>query len=293
MPASSDYTATAKDGSVYLKHGRPTDDLRFEFGENWEKFLNLVNEERIEASREVLQSMLELESLEGTTFLDVGSGSGLMSLAAAQLGAEAIYSFDYDARSVACTKALKRRFLPECDGWTITQGDCLNETFLSALPRYDIVYAWGVLHHTGDMWQALDNVITLVKPGGLLYIAIYNDQGWMSRAWRRVKRFHCRGRLHRWMVIATFMPLLFLVALASDLLKGRSPLKRYRSYRARGMSEVHDWFDWLGGYPFEVAKPEEVFAFCRDRHFTLQQLRTRGGKLGCNEFVFRCSIRTS
>ena len=265
-------------------------DLRFEFGDNWAKFLKLVNEERMEASRTVLQSMLEFESLEGITFLDVGSGSGLMSLAAAQLGADAIYSFDYDVNSVACTKALKKRFLPECDAWIIMEGDCLNEAFMSTLPHYDIVYAWGVLHHTGAMWQALENVITRVRSGGLLYIAIYNDQGWQSRAWCRVKRFYCRGRLQRWLVIAKFMPFLFLTALVTDLIKGRSPLKRYRSYTARGMSTVRDWIDWLGGYPFEVAKPEEVFAFCRERHFILQRLKTRGGKSGCNEYVFRRSV---
>jgi 2-polyprenyl-6-hydroxyphenyl methylase/3-demethylubiquinone-9 3-methyltransferase len=53
------------------------------------------------------------------------------------------------------------------------------------------------------------------------------------------------------------------------------------------MSRVHDWFDWLGGYPFEVARPEEIFAFYQARGFSLERLKTCGGGLGCNEFVLR------
>ncbi len=54
----------------------------------------------------------------------------------------------------------------------------------------------------------------------------------------------------------------------------------------RGMSRWHDYLDWVGGYPFEVAKPEEVFEFCRDRGFELENMTTCGGGFGCNEFVF-------
>ena len=55
------------------------------------------------------------------------------------------------------------------------------------------------------------------------------------------------------------------------------------------MSMAHDWRDWLGGYPFEVAKPEQIFDFLKARGFTLERLKTCGGGLGCNEFVFRNS----
>lgn len=52
------------------------------------------------------------------------------------------------------------------------------------------------------------------------------------------------------------------------------------------MSHWHDWIDWVGGYPFEVAKPELIFDFYRDRGFTLHNMTTCGGGGGCNEFVF-------
>jgi 2-polyprenyl-6-hydroxyphenyl methylase/3-demethylubiquinone-9 3-methyltransferase len=52
------------------------------------------------------------------------------------------------------------------------------------------------------------------------------------------------------------------------------------------MDRWHDFLDWVGGYPFEVATPEQVFEFCAARGFELRKLATAGGSHGCNEFVF-------
>jgi len=55
--------------------------------------------------------------------------------------------------------------------------------------------------------------------------------------------------------------------------------------RSRGMSKLWDIVDLLGGYPFEVARPEAVFDFFRSRGFQLEKLLTDGG-YGCNQSVF-------
>jgi 2-polyprenyl-3-methyl-5-hydroxy-6-metoxy-1,4-benzoquinol methylase len=73
---------------------------RFEFGGNWTRFLRLVNDERIAHAQEALSAMLGTKSLQGKSFLDVGSGSGLSSLSAARLGVGRIHSFDFDPQSV-------------------------------------------------------------------------------------------------------------------------------------------------------------------------------------------------
>ncbi|RMH79171.1 MAG: class I SAM-dependent methyltransferase [Calditrichaeota bacterium] len=160
---------------------------RFSFGKNWSRFLATLDNERIEKAEESLREMLGVEDLAGRTFIDVGSGSGLFSLAARRLGAQ-VHSFDYDPDSVGCTAELKRRYFPDDDAWTVEQGSVLDREYLQGLGQFDVVYSWGVLHHTGDMWSALENVKGLVKPGGELFIAIYNDQGYKSMRWTWIKK---------------------------------------------------------------------------------------------------------
>src|ERR1041384_7288521 len=160
---------------------------RFEFGKNWTKFLELLNDERIAEAESSLREMLECENLNGKSFLDIGSGSGLFSLAARRLGAR-VHSFDYDPQSVACTRELRRRFFPDDAQWQVGAGSALDEQYLRALGLFDVVYSWGVLHHTGAMWQALAHAALPVAPGGRLFIAIYNDVGWRSNLWRAIKR---------------------------------------------------------------------------------------------------------
>jgi SAM-dependent methyltransferase len=259
---------------------------RFQFGRNWTMFLRSLNTDRIGRAEESLEQMLNVESLNGKRFLDVGSGSGLFSLAARRLGAR-VHSFDYDPHSLASTAELKRRYFPEDPEWCVEQGSVLDEQYLRTLGQFDIVYSWGVLHHTGSMWQALENVVPLVKPGGTLFIAIYNDQGKRSHRWRSVKKaYNSLPPNLRFLVLWPSFFQLWWKRLLKDLLAGR-PFQSFRNYKAlRGMSLWHDVVDWVGGYPFEVAKPEEIFDFYHERGFQLVRLTTQGGDLGCNEFVF-------
>lgn len=263
---------------------------RFAFGENWSRFAQSVDDQRIARADESLQDMLESERLEGLSFLDAGSGSGLFSLAARRLGAQ-VTSFDYDPRSVACTEELKRRFFPGDSSWHIEQGSVLDKEYLANVGQFDIVYSWGVLHHTGQMWQAMENVAPLVRPGGKLFIAIYNTQVPWTPVWRLIKKIYNR--------LPTFLKMPYVLLLSAGI-ELRSLVfntvtgnpRRYfhtrKNYRSnRGMSHWHDTVDWIGGYPFETAKPEEVFDFYRGKGFSLQRITTCGGSLGCNQYVFQ------
>jgi SAM-dependent methyltransferase len=259
---------------------------RFPFGRNWQRFLRLLNQERIEAAELSLRQMLEIESLDGKTFLDVGSGSGLFSLAACRLGAK-VLSFDYDTESVACTSQLKHTFFPTDGDWRVERGSALDQEYLLGLGRFDVVYSWGVLHHTGAMWDALENMSPLVKQDGKLFIAIYNDQGKMSSFWRIVKRTY--NRTPQVLRFAILWPIgVFLVAgmTIKDICRLQRPRTIFKSSSARGMSVWTDIVDWVGGYPFEVASPDPIVDFYESREFRLDRLVSCGRKLGCNQYVF-------
>lgn len=261
---------------------------RFEFGRNWQRYLTYLTEERIAEAQRSLCTMLEVEDLRTKSFLDIGCGSGLLSLAAMRLGAEKVHSFDFDPQSVACAQELKRRYFDGDESWRIQRGSVLDSGFLSSLGQFDIVYSWGVLHHTGNLWQALKNVTPLVASHGKLFIALYNDQDILSTLWKAIKRRYNHGLAWRMLIIPICGTSLAIACFIKDVLfLRRNPLSRYQEYkRSRGMAYTTDLLDWLGGYPFEVARPDSVFDFFRVRGFELAKLKTAGIGLGNNEFVF-------
>jgi 2-polyprenyl-6-hydroxyphenyl methylase/3-demethylubiquinone-9 3-methyltransferase len=263
---------------------------RFEFGRNWARFLSVLDEERIRTAERALQAMLEIDRLDAVRFLDIGSGSGLSSLAARRLGAE-VHSFDYDPQSVACTEELKRRYFPLDARWSVDRGSALDQDYMGSLGLFDVVYSWGVLHHTGRMWDALENAAIPVKPGGKLFVAIYNDTGTQSRRWRTIKR------VYNELPVVARTPFAVAVTLPGELkslagatMRGRPAdyVRSWTGYRhLRGMNKWHDIIDWVGGYPYEFATPDQLFEFYRDRGFALAKMRCGGVGLGCNELVFQ------
>ncbi len=262
----------------------PESSEHFAFGKNWWHFLSVLDDARIDEAERSLIAMIGQDRLDGQSFCDVGSGSGLLSLAARRLGAR-VHSFDLDPASVACTTEVRRRYMGDDPLWRVEEGSVLDREYLRTLGEFDVVYSWGVLHHTGAMWEAMELVADLVTPGGILWLALYNDQGWQSVVWRVVKRaYNLLPRQLRFLITFPAFVRLWGPTMLRDLLKNR-PLVSWRNYNsARGMSAQHDFIDWVGGYPYELARPDQVIAFYAARGFTVRGTRARDG-IGCNEFV--------
>ena len=270
----------------------------FSFGKNWNDFLrHRFDSDTIAAAIRDTSDFLDRSELKELTFMDVGCGSGLFSYAAHAMGAQHITSFDIDPFSVQCCLTMKER-AGSPQNWDVFQGSILDPETLRRLPAVDIVYSWGVLHHTGDMWTAIRNTAHFVKPGGHLFISIYNALEYDSltryrgsHGWLRLKRaYNRRGRIGKRAMEGWFAGKDILASLVSF----RNPLRQISQYKnKRGMSWWHDIVDWLGGYPYEFASAGEVFQFCRrELGLNLEKLKTTSS-IGCNQFLFSRPTETT
>ncbi|MDQ8757230.1 class I SAM-dependent methyltransferase [Sphingosinicella sp. LHD-64] len=231
-------------------------DEHFEFGENWLDYSRRIDDEAILEAEKGLRKLIPAELIKSARFIDIGCGSGLHSLAALRLGAAEVVAIDIDPNSVQATQDLLSRQAPEAK--TTTRLLSIFDADSADLGQFDIVYSWGVLHHTGAMWEAVERAARLVAPQGLFALALYERRP-SCVFWFREKKLYMKApevvrKLLRGLYKAAFY--------AGLLMTGRNPVRYVQTYKsARGMNFYNDVHDWMGGYPYESASVDEV----RDR----------------------------
>lgn len=252
----------------------------FKFGENWASFSRQLEETRIVEAMKSLEGLFGVDALKGKSFLDIGCGSGLFSIAAARLGASRVVGLDVDPVSVSTSKENAAHWLEEgSDGMSFQLLSALETAPMEALGKFDIVYSWGVLHHTGNMALALKNSAQRVNDRGLFMIAIYNKH-WSSLPWKIIKWLYNRvGAFGQKVLIWIFTPIIFV---AKFLVTFKNPLKM-----KRGMDFMHNIIDWVGGYPYEYASVTEMTETLKNLGFEMLLVRPAAVPTGCNEFVGR------
>lgn len=255
-------------------------EVRFQFGENWKDFSKTVDDKALQAAIDGLTRLLpDGFDPTGKTFLDIGSGSGLHSVAAARLGFKSVTATDYDSNSVEATKENASRFGVEVNAF---QDDILNTKLTGT---FDVVYSWGVLHHTGDMARAVRTAASLTKPDGLFIVALYRKSP-MCGVWGGIKRTYCMSPRP----VKKIAELGFFGVMTAA---HRAAGKKSSDYAERGMDLYHDAVDWLGGYPYQSAAPEDMpqlvgtdFELAKD--FNTRPAPVRGILgTGCAEYVYR------
>jgi 2-polyprenyl-6-hydroxyphenyl methylase/3-demethylubiquinone-9 3-methyltransferase len=264
------------------------DPVRSAFGDNWRRFAETLDRERIRKAEAFLQALLGRPRLDGLTLLEIGSGNCLYSLAARGLGAT-VHSFDQDPASIDCGIELRRRYFPGDPRWTMERGSILDARYVADLDRFDVVYAWGVLHRTGAMSDAIRNAAMLVKPGGRLVFAIHGET-LLCRPWQRIRRWYAAAdpqaqRRAREIYIS-------LLRLAFSATRGdfQSYVAGYRS--ERGLDFEHDLHAWMGGSPYEAMRPNAVAKRMKNFGFESVRSHTHGYGIGflapaCDEYVFQ------
>ncbi len=249
----------------------------FKFGDNWVSFSRQLDQPRIDDAIQSLNSLFGVDTLMGRSFLDIGSGSGLFSIAAAKLGCDPVAGIDVDPVSVQVSQENVARWLGSPVNIFFRHASVLNTQQLAELGNFDVVYSWGVLHHTGSMDEAIRNAAQLVKPGGRFMIAIYNRH-WSSGAWWVIKwLYNHAGRLGQKLLVWIFTPIIFV---AKWLATFKNPLKM-----RRGMDFMHNIVDWVGGYPYEYASMDEMIRFLNGLGFEVLEARPANTPIGCNEFI--------
>jgi 2-polyprenyl-6-hydroxyphenyl methylase/3-demethylubiquinone-9 3-methyltransferase len=255
---------------------------RFGFGKNWAKFIDShFSETRIDSSIEVFKKFTSIEGLDDVTFLDIGCGSGLHSLSAFKMGAKKLVSFDFDPNAVETTSRL-RTMVGSPANWKVSQGSILDLPFVRGLGKFDFVYSWGVLHHTGAVWKAIENASSLVGPQGRMYLALYsldvqpNAGYWLTTKEKYVNSSPVKKRIMEQRYLYTYY-------YGSSVLKYLSGLFKKEKGRTRGMELMTDVRDWLGGWPMEFVLDDEVVNFVERLGFQLTNVKKGEA---CTEFLF-------
>lgn len=252
----------------------------FRFGENWERYSEqILNEQRLAVAEQSLVELVGKNAVAGKSFIDIGCGSGLFSVAAARLGATPVIGIDVDKICVRVADQNACEWLPEEQRPTYQQLSVLNRDELRRLGVFDIVYAWGSLHHTGAMYTAIENAVSLVNEQGMFVIAIYNRHC-SSPVWVGVKWFYNQlPRFLQPLLCWFFVPIILTAKLIATR---KNPFQT-----RRGMDFFVDVTDWVGGYPYEYASVEEIAGFVQPLGFVLEKFTRGATPIACNEFVFR------
>jgi 2-polyprenyl-6-hydroxyphenyl methylase/3-demethylubiquinone-9 3-methyltransferase len=261
--------------SLAQESGSPS----FSFGKNWQDYLNGVTSVHLEDAERDIDYWIGTQALRGKSVIDIGSGSGIHSSRFIKMGAARVVSLDADVHSVEATRRMWRN-LGEPINWTVMHGSILDRQFTEDLGTFDIVYSWGVLHHTGAMWEAIENACSMVAKGGLFWISLYAKGPRYPKDLELKRTYNAASSLRKWSMLWTRI----LIIMLARLRHLENPLGWNRR-RSRGMDTRHDLIDWLGGLPYEVASEDEVVVFCRRHGLVLERIRVKE-EGGCSIYVF-------
>ncbi len=254
--------------------------ITFSFGENWVDFSKYLTADDFRKAKEDLITWVGKEKIAGKRVIDIGSGSGIHSVGLYELGARELVSFDYDKHSVtATTSQWEKNGKPS--NWTVMQGSILDKEYINQLGKFDLVYSWGVLHHTGSMWQAINNALSMVADNGFLYITIYKDDNY-AHSINTKQKYNAASKFGKKMIVTREVAKI----MAKRAIRLKNPFT-WNQKLERGMNIYHDLVDWLGGLPYEAANEDEMLQWGLKNNLKLLRILCRGNYGSCNYYLFQ------
>jgi ubiquinone biosynthesis O-methyltransferase len=227
-----------------------------------------------EASEKHWSLFYNPKEVKGKTVLDAGCGTGVFSIIFARNGAAKVTGIDISPGSLDTARSLKKKFgLANAE---FRQQDMLRLPFASA--SFDIVWAWGTVHHTTDPLGAIAELIRVLKPGGSLFLAIYKRTNvtWVHEI---VRKTMIRTPRWSWNSLAkagalALSPIVFLFK------------KRQKSRKGEKLSELI--LDWYFVPIRHYYRPEEIRSFLEARKFKIENYLAHSGRFNSSSnFIFK------
>ena len=150
----------------------------FEFGSNWNDFSSLVTKSNLNNAKLSFKKLGLHKLIKNKSFLDIGCGSGLNLITSLEFGVKKVCGIDIDPDCIKTSKKLLSKFSNK-KNWDVYNLSIFDKK-IEKFQKFDVVYSWGVLHHTGDMYKAIDKSMKLVKYDGYLCLALYQKTPFCS-----------------------------------------------------------------------------------------------------------------
>src|SRR3990172_12923966 len=110
----------------------------------------------------------EFDKYRGKKVLEIGVGLGTDHQRFAEAGAD-LYGIDLTKRSIG---HVRYRFQVMGLSSNLSVGDAENLDFSDDM--FDLVYSWGVIHHSPDTAKAAKEIMRVLKAGGEFKVMVYH-----------------------------------------------------------------------------------------------------------------------
>ena len=227
-----------------------------------------------EKSEEHWQLFYSPEEIKGKRVLDAGCGTGIFSIIFARNGAAEVIGLDISPGSLTTARHLKDNF--KLDNVHFQQADMLQLPFPNQ--SFDIVWAWGTVHHTLNPWQAMEELLRVLKPGGSILLAIYTKTK-ITFLHEIIRKTLIKTSRKTWQPLAKIMA--FFRGPVVAIFK-----KREKSRQGEKLEELI--FDWYFVPIRHHYYPREIKDFLEQKGLTIEKFLPASGRFdSTSNFIYK------